>query len=210
MNKILTNHTIKIESQHSSENEWSRWKKIGIQNPEPGNFIFAKILSQNSFITIFEGDFRCLGEEYTNLIYSNTDNIQIINLEDNYYKENDYKEFSYLIVYEKNNDRYKPKKIIYLVRNEIRTNEVSYVTGKNCELDIDEYKGKTYCSFNFDDIFQISENKIILKYQSKIEADRDQGYYYIIDKIYKNETIYYYLNIQDQVKIEKILFSTDF
>ena len=111
-----------------------------------------------------------------------------------------------MIVYEKNNDRFEPKKIIYLVKNEIRTHEVFYVTGKHCEFGKD--CSEPYCLFNFDAIFQFSENKFILKYKSKILTGRNQCYYYITDKFYKNETIYYYLDIKDQVKIEKNLFST--
>ena len=205
--KILADQKIKVESDQSPKNR-SRWQRVEVESPEPGNIIFAQIVSQNSFITIFEGDFRCLGEEYTKMLHSDSNNI--VNLFEHTDCHNeDYKDYSFLITYEKNNDKYEPNKIIYLVRNEILTNEVSYVTGKYCELDIDEYPGDTYCSFNFEDIFQISENKFILKYESKIESDRDQEYYYITDKNYKDEIIYYYLDIKDQNKIESTLISTN-
>ena len=207
--EISKNHKIKVESKKSSNNEWSGWRRKEIPEPKPGNFISASIISSNSFVILFEGDFRCLGEEYEKIIFSNTDGIKAINDENKCYINNKYGEYNYLILYEKNKDNFEPKKIIYLLRNEIRTNEVPYVTGKYCELDINEYEGNTYCSFKLNSIFKISENEFILSYESKIMADRDQGYYYITDKKYKNEILYYYLNIKKQNQIVQQIFSTE-
>ena len=206
---ISRNHKIKVESKKSSEGGWSRWKKQEIPKRRLGHFKSALIISQNSFIILFKGDFRCLGEEYEKIIFSNTDGIKAINDENECYIDNKYEEYNFLILYEKNNDKYEPKKIIYLVRNEIRTNEVPYVTGKHCELDIDEYERDAYCTFEYNSILQISEKEFILSYESKIVREREQYYYYITDKKYKNETIYYYLNIENEDKINVQLCSTE-
>lgn len=208
--QISTNHKIKEESQKSTENEYSMWKKQEIREPEPGLFVFSKIISQNSFITIFKGDFRCLGEEYEKCISCNTNDIKIINYEKDCYSNFNYGygDYSYLLIYEKKSDKFEPKKIIYLVKDDIKSNEVLYVAGKNCEVDLDETEGDIYCSFNFDYIFNISESEFIIIYESKIEMNRNQDCYYIIDESYRNETIYYYLDIKKQNKIEKKLFST--
>ena len=208
--QISTNHKIKEESQKSTENEYSMWKKQEIREPEPGLFVFSKIISQNSFITIFKGDFRCLGEEYEKCISCNTNDIKIINYEKDCYSNFNYGygDYSYLLIYEKKSDKFEPKKIIYLVKDDIKSNEILYVAGKNCEVDLDETEGDIYCSFNFDCIFNISESEFIIIYESKIEMNRNQDCYYIIDESYRNETIYYYLDIKKQNKIEKKLFST--
>ena len=113
----------------------------------------------------------------------------------------DYPRYCYLIIYERRNEIFKLKKIIYLLKNEINTDEVRYVTSKYVEVEDPE----PYCTFNFKSMHKISENEFILSYKTKIVTCRDQDYFYITDNNYRDEVIYYKLNIENddfmQVKI---------
>ena len=96
---ISRNHKIKVESKKSSEGGWSRWKKQEIPKRRLGHFKSALIISKNSFIILFKGDFRCLGEEYEKIIFSNTDGIKAINDENECYIDNKYEEYNFLILH---------------------------------------------------------------------------------------------------------------
>ena len=93
---------------------------------------------------------------------------------------------------------------IPLLRNQINEDEVEYVTGKHFEIE----DAGPYCKFNFNSMIKIKDDEYIFSFQSKIVTDRDQDYYYITDKIYKNEYIYYNLNIKTDNKIKNKIIST--
>ena len=151
----------------------------------------------------FYGDIRRLGEEYGK--FYSTNNLEVINYEESCLEEDAYKDFWHLIIYEKQKEKFVPKKIIVLLKNKINDNEVNYVTGKHYFI---EY-GSPYCEFNFESMIKLKEDEYIFSLESKIEEERDQEYYYITDTKYKNEIIYYQLNIKEDNKIDYEIISTD-
>ena len=129
--------------------------------------------------------------------------INIVNYKDEYIdslKNNSYK-YIYFIIYEKDNsDKFLLKKIILLIKENIAKNEVHYVSYKHFENDDSD----PYCTFYFDSLNKYSDTEYIISFKNKIKAERDQYNYYITDKIYSDETIYYYLNINDELIKRKI------
>ena len=191
------------KNNKSTKSLWIRKRNTCNTDFNPGKFIFAEILSKESFVVIYKGDPRCLGEEYESILGAFTD--RVINTDNDNFDEDSYGDYSYLIVYEKENDIFIPKKIILLIKNEINNNEVGFTSGKYVEIE----EVEPYCSFKFKSLNQIGEKEFIISYTSKIELDRDQDYYYITDENYKDEIIYYYLNIKRNNMIKKIVCSTN-
>ena len=206
--EIISDPSNEIKINKKSKEESDIWGHNRNNNSREilGTFINVIFFNKNSFGVIFKGNISHLGEEYISLI--NFDDIKPINNKDSYFHKKDCEDFSYLIIYQKDKEVFFPKKIILLIKDKIMTNNVDYVTGKYCELDIDQYGGDLYCSFKLDSIIKLSNDELIIAYKSKIEANRNQDYYYIIDEEYKDEIIYYYLNIKKSKKIEKRIGST--
>ena len=209
MQELSANHVIKKEKKSQRNSSYIWYSEIDEEEEEneyscPGTFTHVEILSKDSFAIIFNGDIRRLGEEYGN--FFNTDGISVINSDNKCYENNKYRDYYHLIIYEKEKEIYVPKKIIFLLRNQIYTWEVDSVTGKYVEVEEQDYP---YCKFIFDSMTKIKENEYIFAFNCKITADRNQEYFYIIDKIYKNETIFYRLNIKNHNTIEEKICSTD-
>ena len=198
-----------LKKEEKPKNNLSIWGNKVTENDddeiEPGEFIYAWILSKNLFVVVFNGDIQCLGKEYKNLV--NYENIEIINNKDKYYEKDKYNNYYYLIIYEKEkeNKKFIPKKIIFLVQNIILTKEVSYIPGKDFEIEDDN----TYCSFQFNSMNKISDDEFIISFECKIEASPDQSFYYITETEYKSEYIYYYLNLNKDNFIKKKICSTN-
>ena len=172
------------------------------ENEGDGKFIHVEIFSKNSFAIIFNGDIRRLGEEYGH--FFSTDGLKVINSVYKCYYNNKFKDYYHLIIYEKEKDIFVPKKFIVLLRNQINTNEVDTVIGKYDEVYDEDLP---YCVFIFDSMIKIKEDEYIFVFNCKIVADRDQDYFYIKDKDYKNENIFYRLNIKKDTKIKEKIFS---
>ena len=210
--ELSANHVIKKEKKennYSYRYNSSLWLNEREEEEEseyecPGQFIYIEILSKDSFAVIFDGDIRRLGEEYLDLICNKND-IEVINMKYSSYIKEDYKYFSHLIIYEKEKEIFVPKKIIVLLRNIINACEVDYITGKHCEME----EVYPYCKFIFQSLIKINEDEYILVYRCKIVEKRDQYYFYITDETYKNEYIFYYINIKKDEKIEKKIYATN-
>ena len=192
-----------LKKVEKSKNKLSIWGNRVDEDDEieSGEFIYAWILSANSFVVVFDGDIRCLGEEYENLV--NLNDTKIINSK--CFDNEKYDNYNYLIIYEKQNEKYVPKKIIILVQNKIFVNEVSYVPGKDFEIEDDN----TYCNFQFDSMIKISDDEFIISFKCEIEVEPNQSFYYITETEYKNEYNYYYLNINKDSFIKKNICSTN-
>jgi len=209
--EFSANHQIKKEKKEekrgwygSSYSIWSRDNREYEEEYEcPGIFIHAEILSESSFAVVFYGDIRRLGEEYGH--FFRTDGMSVVNYKYECFEDNRYRDYCFLIIYEIENDIFVPKQFKTLVKNKINTDEVSYVTGKHIEVEEEDYP---YCSFNFNSMTKINEDTFIFGFICKIEANRDQGYYYITDKKYQNENIYYPLNIKEEKRITTKLSTT--
>lgn len=66
----------------------------------------------------------------------------------------------------------------------------------------------SYCSFVLDGITQLSDESFIISFKSRIQLSRNQDLFYITDKFYKNETIYYFLNYKENRYIKLIIGKT--
>jgi len=120
--------------------------------------------------------------------------------------ENESHNYIYFLLYKKNNEEnFTLAKVILLVKKNIGLNEVSYVSYKHFVVEDDG----PYCSFYFDSLNRFSDKEYIIAFNSKIKADRNQYNYYITDKDYSNRTIYYYLNIEDDIMKEEISYSEE-
>jgi len=182
-----------------------------IESYDNFRFIYGEIISRDSIGIIYGGDLRCLVDfslikNYINLPIRRYYSINIVNYKDEYIdslKNNSYK-YIYFIIYEKDNsDKFLLKKIILLIKENIAKNEVHYVSYKHFENDDSD----PYCTFYFDSLNKYSDTEYIISFKNKIKAERDQYNYYITDKIYSDETIYYYLNINDEL-IKRKIYST--
>ena len=166
-------------------------------------FIYGDILSEDTIGIIYWGDLRYLLDfSFTkNLIHLpiNIYNfIDIVNHEKEYLAnfENNSHKYIYFLIYKKDNsNNFILKKVVLLVKRDILLNEVRFVSYKHFEVDdLDPY-----CSFYFDSLNRFSDTEFIISFKSRIKAERDQYNYYITDKNYSNKTIYYYLNIEDDI-----------
>ena len=207
--ELSANHRIKREKKdeetYGYRSIWNRETKSDELNDYecPGKFVHSEILSKDSFAVVFYGDIRRLGENYAK--FYDTSSLELINLKDGCYIRGEYKDLWHLIIYKKEKEIFVPKKIIPLLRNTIYVNEVDYVSGKHCEME-----GKyPYCVFNFESMIKIKDDDYIFSFQSKIVSDRNLCYFYIIDEMYKNEFIYYNLNIKTDEQIENQIISTN-
>ena len=109
------------------------------------------------------------------------------------FNENKYT-YNYFLLYKKDNsNEFTLKKVILLVKGYIGLNEVSIVSVEHFLVEDDH----PYCCFYFDSLNRFSETEFIIAFNSRIKAKREQTEYYITDKNYSNQTIYYYLNIED-------------
>ena len=203
--ELSANHIIKRgkKNEHSNGAFWNREREELNEYECPGKFVYSDILSNNSFLIVFYGDIRLLGRKYGSLY--NTYGLEVINFEDSCYGRDEFKDFWFLIIYEKEKEIFVPKKIIPLLRNKIYTCEVDYVTGKHWEIE----EKVPYCVFNFKSMIKIKDDEYIFSFESEIVADRNQYYFYLTDENYKNEIIYYELNIKTDEKIEEEIVSTD-
>ena len=171
-----------------------------------GEFIYIDFLSKNSLGIIYQGDLDfLLDKEY--FIPEREDNITVINYKDGY--ENPFEnsnDYIFMLIYNKNKKSlFKFTKIIVLVKRNLLIKEVSYVTGKHWVYEDDDI----FYKFYFDSLNQISENKFIISFKCRIKSERDLSYFYVDDKEFTNETIYYILDIVNNTIKEKLCSSTE-
>ena len=207
--ELSANHVIKKEKKENkysygyNSSLWSNERDEESEYECPGEFTYVEILSKDSFAVVFDGDIRRLGEEYLNLCNKNED-LKIINIEYSLYCTKYYKYYCHLIIYEKEKENFVPKKISVLLRNRIDTCEVHYITGKHCEIE-EEYP---YCEFIFQSMIKIKEDEYIMVFNCKIVEQRDQYYFYITDETYKDEYIFYGINIKEDEAINNQIYAT--
>ena len=177
-----------------------------IKSEDNFRFISGEILSKDSICIIYGGDLRCLVDfslikNYINLPKEHF--INIANRNQDYidtFEKDSYK-YIYFLNYKKDNSgNFLLKKIILLVKENIAKNEVEYASSEDFENDDNDI----YCHFYFDSLNRYSDTEFVIAFNSIIKEERDQYYYYITDKIYSDETIYYYLNINDDLMERKI------
>jgi hypothetical protein len=176
------------------------------------SFIYGEILSENSIGVIFDGDLRCLEEEdkIKQLIKINEcEYLNVINFEQTIFTElKDSNQFIYFLIYNKDNDnqQFERIKIILLLKSNILLNETYIISSRYYE----HQDNKIFCKFLFISCNRFSDNEFIISFKSKIVEKREQEEYYINDNRYKNETIYYYLNIEnDKIMKYKICSSNE-
>ena len=206
--KISANHTIKKSPKETEHNIWrSSYRKEEDEESEDSEdgekeFLDVKILSEKYIVVIFDGNIKYLGEEYGD--FYSTDGLEVINVKYPCYKNNRYNDYINFILYEKKDNEFVPKKVIPLIKKEITVNEVSYITGKHCEYAYQDI----YCEFYFDSIVSISTKELIISFKSRIKLEREHDYYFINDRFYKNETVYYLLDCQNHNVIDDKICST--
>ena len=169
-------------------------------------FIYIDFLSENTLGIIYQGDLdSLLDKDY--FIPGREDKIIVINHK--YAFKNPFensKDYIFMLIYNKNDSSlFELVKIIALVKRIILVKEVSYVTGKHWEYEEDDI----YYKFYFDSLNQISENKFIISFKCRVKLKRDLYYFYVNDKEFTNETIYYILNIDNNTIEEKLCSSTE-
>ena len=169
-------------------------------------FIYIDFLSENTLGIIYQGDlYSLLDKDY--FIPGREDKIIVINHK--YAFKNPFKnskDYIFMLIYNKNDSSlFELVKIIALVKRIILVKEVSYVTGKHWEYEEDDI----YYKFYFDSLNQISENKFIISFKCRVKLKRDLYYFYVNDKEFTNETIYYILNIDNNTIEEKLCSSTE-
>lgn len=200
--KISIIQSIKLLDKIETDNKKNKNKSIWGNTKEEDSYVEKTkhefksliILSKNSFGVIYEGNLDFIDKPK---VYSfikpktNLNGYNIINSE--YGFDSEYsQEFVYLLIYNKNNnDIFVLEKIILLLKKNIFVNEIDYTSDKYFES-CDEFP---YCTFYFDSFNIISDNNYIIGFKSRIKCERDQEYYYITEKNYSNQTIYYNLNV---------------
>ena len=213
-NMILLITNLKIYIINSKT--FSIIQKINLKKNNTNNvhqFICGDILSKDSIGIIYEGDLRCLDDfsYIQNVIYLPSDRYyfgDLANFKEEFFEGFEKKSHNYVyyLLYKKDNEEnFTLAKVIILVKKNIGLNEVSFVSYKHFEV---EDHGP-YCSFYFDSLNRFSDKEYVIAFNSQIMADRDQYNYYITDKNYSNRTIYYYLNIEDDIMKEEISFSKE-
>ena len=209
--KISANHKIKKSPKKIEYNNiWrSSYRKEEDEEEESEEsedgkkeFLDVQIFSENYIGVIFDGNIKYLGEEYGN--FYSTVGLEVINVKYSCFKNNRYNDYINFILYERKKNEFYPKKVIPLIKKEITVNEVSYITGKHCEYAYPDI----YCKFYFDSIISISKNELIVSFKSRIKLEREDSYYFINDRFYKNETIYYLLDCQNNNAIDCKICST--
>ena len=212
---------IKIEDISKEKNEnknikYSFWDSniYNQRNNDQINadFIHVEILGDNLLGIIYKGDLRYLEKknilnEVIKFPISNESYLKVINYKNsNFESLEDSEKFIYLLIYSKENiGYYKIKKIILLIKESIGLDEVSIICGKYFQNEDTE----CFCNFIFKSLIQFSEKELIISFKSCIESDREQYYYYVNDKNYSDETIYYYLNIEKDNMIETKICSSE-
>ena len=154
-------------------------------------FTYAEFISENTIGFVYEGALSYLGQEIEDIFYM--DESKVINVESDNNEQDEYssEDFSFFIVYQRENKNanFLPKSVSILVKMAIFINEIPYKSGED-----DNLENTTYCKFEVDSITKITDEGYIIAFKSRIKANRNQRYFYITDKFYKNETIYYYLD----------------
>ena len=72
------------------------------------------------------------------------------------------------------------------------------------DYELDDNDTTSYCIFYFDSLNRTSDNEFVIAFKSRIKEKRNQYKFYITDKNYSNETIYYYLNINNDIIVRKL------
>ena len=121
------------------------------------------------------------------------------------FRRNIYKLYTIIYKKEKKENDFVVNNVILLVKNEVLTKEVKIVTGRYVDVEEDV----PYCVYNFESIYEISKNCLILKYNSKIVSTRDQDYFYIIDKLHKDGDIYYKIYLDEDKPILLLINETN-
>ena len=173
-------------------------------------FIYGEILSKDSIGIIYEGDLGYLFDyslinNYFSLPLDKNGFLDIVNKKGKYIKSFDKEShrYIYFLIYKKNDlDKFILEKIILLLQKHIELNEVQYVGSKDYELDDNDTT--SYCIFYFDSLNRTSDNEFVIAFKSRIKEKRNQYKFYITDKNYSNETIYYYLNTNDNIIVRKL------
>ena len=176
-------------------------------------FIYGEIISKDTIGIIYLGDLGCLDdfsfmEDLISLPTNKYDFCDIANYKHEFFEgfENKSHKYIYFLLYKKeNSENFTLKKVILLVKKNIGLNEVDFVSYKHFVVEDD----KPYCSFYFDSLNRFSDTEFIIAFNSQIKADRDQYNYYITDKKYSNRTIYYYLNIEDDIIEKEVSYSEE-
>ena len=176
-------------------------------------FIYGDIISKDTIGIIYLGDLGCLDdfslmEDLISLPTNKYDFCDIANYKHEFFEgfENKSHKYIYFLLYKKeNSENFTLKKVILLVKRNIGLNEVDFVSYKHFVVEDD----KPYCSFYFDSLNRFSDTEFIIAFNSQIKADRDQYNYYITDKKYSNRTIYYYLNIEDDIIEKEVSYSEE-
>ena len=109
-----------------------------------------------------------------------------------------------MLIYNKKGDFFELSKIIALVKRILYVYDVSYISGKHWEYEEQD----PYYKFYFDSLNQYSEKKWIISYKCRVKSKRNLYYFYVNDKEFTNETIYYILDIDDYTITRKKLCSS--
>ena len=199
---ILANKELEEERSKTKRHLWSYPYNDEETEKSFRKFLYMEFISKDYIGIIFEGNIKYLGKNYEDLYISN--NLKIINMDDESFEEDKYEDYIHFILYKNENNKFIPKKVIPLIKNKITISDVSYITGKHCEYHLPEI----YCEFYFDSLNIISKEELIIAFKSRIKENREHSYYFINDRFYKNETIYYLLNFEKDNTIQKKIGST--
>ena len=198
--KISANQEIKKETKRN--NIWrGSYNNEEIEDTSR-KFLHVEFLAKNYIGVIFKGNIKYIGENYG--AFFDTEDLKVIN-SGVCFEKNRYGDYIHLILYEMKNNELILKKVIPLIKKEIMESEISYVTGKYCD-DLGEYG--TYCQFYFDGLTKISEEELIISFKCRIKLGRAQYYYFITERAYKNETLYYLLNFKNDDSIKEKIGSS--
>ena len=165
-----TNFTLKqqikiIDERKKRKRENSSlWKKSDSDEDSYYILTHVEFISKNTIGIIFEGDLNYLGEKVDEL-FEITDDTAIINIDEENDIEKDSYNYSYIIIYQRENDdsNYLPKKVSLLAKMNIEMKDVPYFASGELE---NEYEDD-YCTFTFENMTQISKNELIFTFKSK-------------------------------------------
>ena len=202
------------KKDNNEDNEYSFWKKEANFNYERyHNFRYVEFLSENKLSIIYEGYLGYLDDidKLNHYIKFNHRNgvsyIDIINNSNCIFNSlEDTEDYIFMLIYNKNDDGFfELLKIIVLIKRIIYVKEVSYISGKHWEYEDNDI----YYKFYFDSLNQYSENKCIISFKCRVKPTRNLYYFYVDDKDFTNETVYFILDINDYTIKKKLCSSTE-
>ena len=202
-----------IEEINESDNKYTFWKREQNDNDVDiyHKFIYIEYLSEKTLGIIYEGDLRYLDDidklnKYIKFKTRNTlECLDFINYKNGVFTSlEDSEDFSFMLLYNKKGNFFELSKIIALAKRIIYVSEVSYISGKHWEYE----EKDPYYKFYFDSLNQYSEKKWIISFKCRVKSKRNLYYFYVNDKEFTNETIYYILDIDDYTITRKKLCSS--